>query len=37
MQMTADEQHRADVWRGAHLLLPSRSRYGAFPGHAKIT
>ena len=40
MQMTPDEQHRAetfDVPDIAQTLAQRGSRYGAFPGHAKIT
>ena len=41
MQMTADEQHRAETFGAApditDTLAERGNRYGAFPGHAKIT
>ena len=41
LQMTADEQHRAETFGALPTLPPSPAqrgtRYGAFPGHARIT
>lgn len=40
-QMTADEQHRAETFGAtpdiADTLAQRGNRYGAFPGHARIT